>query len=361
MRRASPSRLVCRSSAFHPTTRSKPRERLCRARPSCTAGPASLACGCEPKTGHITLCAPYAELAQPSPPSFPREVTSAMSGLLEGVTSQLGERGIIVRPYPPPEQPPALASRCVPSGKCRRKVRTPSSPTMAKAAVTPSAVRNRGPRGAHESRTRPAVRRERSALDRSDEAADVRAVMRIESLSFTTSLAAERVSQRAARQQAGPLFRRARGRPRDRSDRRLRRHLGDPRRLARHDDRGASRLARQEIRRADCWCGSCARRSSAGRRGSRSRRASRTLVAQNLYRKYGFITVSTRRAYYSDNGENAVVMWAGNLRGELYGNRLAALEERLARVLATPRRLNLNALAREVRAHLDSGTGTSTT
>jgi ribosomal-protein-alanine N-acetyltransferase len=52
-------------------------------------------------------------------------------------------------------------------------------------------------------------------------------------------------------------------------------------------------------------------------------------VAQNLYRKYGFTTVSTRRAYYSDNGENAVVMWAGNLRGSLYRNRLAALEREL--------------------------------
>jgi ribosomal-protein-alanine N-acetyltransferase len=52
-------------------------------------------------------------------------------------------------------------------------------------------------------------------------------------------------------------------------------------------------------------------------------------VAQSLYRKYGFTVVSTRRAYYSDNGENAVVMWAGNLRGDLYRNRLAALEREL--------------------------------
>lgn len=52
-------------------------------------------------------------------------------------------------------------------------------------------------------------------------------------------------------------------------------------------------------------------------------------VAQNLYRKYGFTVVSTRRAYYSDNDENALVMWAGNLRGELYRNRLAALSAEL--------------------------------
>jgi ribosomal-protein-alanine N-acetyltransferase len=58
-------------------------------------------------------------------------------------------------------------------------------------------------------------------------------------------------------------------------------------------------------------------------------------VAQRLYRKYGFTTVSTRRGYYSDNGENALVMWAGNLKGELYGARLrvlrAALEEAILR------------------------------
>jgi [ribosomal protein S18]-alanine N-acetyltransferase len=57
-------------------------------------------------------------------------------------------------------------------------------------------------------------------------------------------------------------------------------------------------------------------------------------VAQNLYRKYGFTVVSTRRAYYSDNNENALVMWAGNLRGDLYRNRLAALGAELEAYLA---------------------------
>jgi ribosomal-protein-alanine N-acetyltransferase len=52
-------------------------------------------------------------------------------------------------------------------------------------------------------------------------------------------------------------------------------------------------------------------------------------VAQKLYRKYGFTTVSTRRGYYSDNGENALVMWAGNLKGELYAARLRALRSAL--------------------------------
>jgi ribosomal-protein-alanine N-acetyltransferase len=57
-------------------------------------------------------------------------------------------------------------------------------------------------------------------------------------------------------------------------------------------------------------------------------------VAQKLYRKYGFTTVSTRRGYYSDNGENALVMWAGNLKGELYGARLRALRTALAAEIA---------------------------
>ena len=57
-------------------------------------------------------------------------------------------------------------------------------------------------------------------------------------------------------------------------------------------------------------------------------------VAQKLYRKYGFTTVSTRRGYYSDNGENALVMWAGNLKGELYGARLRALRASLADEIA---------------------------
>lgn len=49
-------------------------------------------------------------------------------------------------------------------------------------------------------------------------------------------------------------------------------------------------------------------------------------AAQNLYKKYGFTVVSTRRGYYSDNDENAQVMWAGNLKGAIYQNRLNGLK-----------------------------------
>jgi len=52
-------------------------------------------------------------------------------------------------------------------------------------------------------------------------------------------------------------------------------------------------------------------------------------AAQRLYRKYGFTVVSTRRGYYSDNNESALVMWAGNLKGALYASRLAALKAAL--------------------------------
>jgi ribosomal-protein-alanine N-acetyltransferase len=52
-------------------------------------------------------------------------------------------------------------------------------------------------------------------------------------------------------------------------------------------------------------------------------------TAQNLYKKYGFTVVNTRRGYYSDNDENALVMWAGNLKGTIYRNRLASLKESL--------------------------------
>jgi ribosomal-protein-alanine N-acetyltransferase len=60
-------------------------------------------------------------------------------------------------------------------------------------------------------------------------------------------------------------------------------------------------------------------------------------VAQRLYRKYGFTVVSTRRGYYSDNNENALVMWAGNLKGPLYGARLQVLRDTLAADIAAGR------------------------
>lgn len=48
------------------------------------------------------------------------------------------------------------------------------------------------------------------------------------------------------------------------------------------------------------------------------------MVAQRLYHKYGFREVGIRRHYYSDNGEDAVVMWTGNL-GEDFQQRYRSL------------------------------------
>ena len=74
-------------------------------------------------------------------------------------------------------------------------------------------------------------------------------------------------------------------------------------------------LLDEAIGRGACWVTLEVRESNVG--------------AQNLYKKYGFTVVNTRRGYYSDNDENALVMWAGNLKGAVFQNRLNALKERL--------------------------------
>jgi ribosomal-protein-alanine N-acetyltransferase len=42
------------------------------------------------------------------------------------------------------------------------------------------------------------------------------------------------------------------------------------------------------------------------------------LGAQALYRKYGFKDIGIRKGYYSDNREDAIVMWTGNLWEEAF-------------------------------------------
>lgn len=37
------------------------------------------------------------------------------------------------------------------------------------------------------------------------------------------------------------------------------------------------------------------------------------MVAQKLYRKYGFVEYGVRSNYYKDNGEDAIVMWRTNI------------------------------------------------
>lgn len=37
------------------------------------------------------------------------------------------------------------------------------------------------------------------------------------------------------------------------------------------------------------------------------------IVAQNLYRKYGFVEEGLRKGYYADNKEDAIIMWNHNV------------------------------------------------
>lgn len=48
-------------------------------------------------------------------------------------------------------------------------------------------------------------------------------------------------------------------------------------------------------------------------------------VAQNLYRKYGFREAGVRRRYYSDNHEDALIMWTEEINGPGYRQRYAEL------------------------------------
>jgi [ribosomal protein S18]-alanine N-acetyltransferase len=53
-------------------------------------------------------------------------------------------------------------------------------------------------------------------------------------------------------------------------------------------------------------------------------------VAQNLYRKYTFKEMGIRRRYYSDNGEDALVMWTDALDSDSFQAALTRNEQKLA-------------------------------
>lgn len=52
-------------------------------------------------------------------------------------------------------------------------------------------------------------------------------------------------------------------------------------------------------------------------------------VAQSLYEKYGFTKQGLRKRYYSDNGEDADIMWSPSLRDERYLHDFEALKGQL--------------------------------
>jgi ribosomal-protein-alanine N-acetyltransferase len=50
-------------------------------------------------------------------------------------------------------------------------------------------------------------------------------------------------------------------------------------------------------------------------------------VAQNLYRKYGFVITGTRPRYYRDNDEDAHIMTVEGVVGEEYRIKFTRLQE----------------------------------
>ena len=54
-------------------------------------------------------------------------------------------------------------------------------------------------------------------------------------------------------------------------------------------------------------------------------------VAQRLYEKYELSTYSRRKGYYTNDGEDALVMWSRSLRDPAYVARLNALRDQLQR------------------------------
>jgi len=55
------------------------------------------------------------------------------------------------------------------------------------------------------------------------------------------------------------------------------------------------------------------------------------LPAQRLYEKYGFRRAGVRRRYYSDNNEDALIMWTERLKDRAVRDRLGVLRKELDR------------------------------
>jgi len=53
------------------------------------------------------------------------------------------------------------------------------------------------------------------------------------------------------------------------------------------------------------------------------------VAAQALYKKYGFREVHVRKRYYTDNGEDALIMWTGNLWESPFKERFQELKDSL--------------------------------
>jgi ribosomal-protein-alanine N-acetyltransferase len=58
-------------------------------------------------------------------------------------------------------------------------------------------------------------------------------------------------------------------------------------------------------------------------------------TAQNLYRKYGFREAGLRHRYYSDNQEDALIMWTDEINSPSYKQKFQELKTTLMRKLET--------------------------
>jgi ribosomal-protein-alanine N-acetyltransferase len=52
--------------------------------------------------------------------------------------------------------------------------------------------------------------------------------------------------------------------------------------------------------------------------------------AIELYRRFGYAPAGVRKNYYSDEGEDGLIMWAHDVHLRAHGERLAAIDRRLA-------------------------------
>ncbi len=56
-------------------------------------------------------------------------------------------------------------------------------------------------------------------------------------------------------------------------------------------------------------------------------------TAQNLYRKYGFREAGQRHRYYSDNQEDALIMWTDEINSPSYKQKFQELKTTLMKKL----------------------------
>ena len=60
------------------------------------------------------------------------------------------------------------------------------------------------------------------------------------------------------------------------------------------------------------------------------------IVAQSLYRKYGFHQAGVRHRYYSDNQEDALIMWTDEINSPAYKQKFQELKSALQEKLEAP-------------------------